>query len=82
MTGNGAVIFRFYRGKPLQKQGRGFSLRELEEAKVDPVNARRLGIYVDFRRRTKHERNLKILKELFEKSAKKVAPAMVGAETR
>jgi ribosomal protein L13E len=45
------------------RKGRGFSLKELEEAKLDLKEALRYGIPVDKRRKTKHERNVKVLRE-------------------
>ena len=49
-------------------------MKELKEAKVALSVMRNLGIQIDYRRRTAHEPNLTILRELLEKSTKKVAP--------
>jgi len=43
--------------------GRGFSRDELKEAGVDSKQALRLTIPVDLRRKTKHEENVKVLKQ-------------------
>jgi large subunit ribosomal protein L13e len=45
------------------KEGRGFSRGELKEAKIDVKQAPKLGIPVDLRRKTKHEENVKRLKQ-------------------
>lgn len=45
------------------KEGRGFSRGELKEAGVDLKHALKLGIPIDLRRKTKHEENVKTLKQ-------------------
>jgi large subunit ribosomal protein L13e len=45
------------------KEGRGFSRGELREAGIDIKRAPKLGIPVDSRRKTKHEENVKRLKQ-------------------
>jgi large subunit ribosomal protein L13e len=46
------------------RRGKGFSLAELREAGLSPVEARRLGIPVDKRRRSKHNHNVEILRKI------------------
>ena len=50
-----------------KRVGRGFSIGELKEAGLTLNDAKRLGIYIDKRRRSTHEENVKILKELIKK---------------
>ena len=45
------------------RKGRGFSLGELKEAGLTPSMAKKLGIYVDKRRKTVHPWNVEALKE-------------------
>jgi large subunit ribosomal protein L13e len=45
------------------KGGRGFSRGELREAGIDVKRALKLGVPVDSRRKTKHEENVKRLKQ-------------------
>lgn len=55
---------------PGTRQGRGFSLGELRMAGLSPSEAKRLGIYVDKRRKSVHEWNVKALREYLEKLRK------------
>jgi large subunit ribosomal protein L13e len=45
------------------KGGRGFSRGELREVGIDIKRALKLGISVDVRRKTRHEENVKRLKQ-------------------
>jgi len=45
------------------KEGRGFSRGELKEAGVNLKHALKLEIPIDLRRKTKHEENVKMLKQ-------------------
>jgi len=47
-----------------RRVGKGFSLGELREAGLTPADAKRLGIYVDKRRKSVHPWNVEILKKL------------------
>lgn len=50
------------------RKGRGFSRGELMEAGVDSRRALRLGIPIDPRRKTKHQENVKRLKQHLQSS--------------
>jgi len=52
---------------PGVRRGRGFSLGELERAGLTAKEARRLGIYVDKRRRSVHDWNVRALKDYLSK---------------
>ncbi len=52
---------------PGLREGRGFSLGEIKEAGLTPEKARRLGIYIDKRRKSVYEWNVKALREFIEK---------------
>lgn len=45
------------------RKGRGFSREELKKAGIDPKTALKLGISVDLRRKTLHEKNIDLLKQ-------------------
>ena len=51
------------RKKGKTRKGKGFSRGELREAELDSKQALKLGIPIDLRRKTKHEENVKILKQ-------------------
>ena len=55
------------------RAARGFSTEELKKAKFDIRIAKRIGIKVDFRRKTAYEDNIRLLKErLAQEKTKKV----------
>ncbi|MEM0380979.1 MAG: 50S ribosomal protein L13e [Desulfurococcaceae archaeon] len=49
------------------RNGRGFSIGELQAIGLNYETAKRLGLKIDKRRRSVHEWNIKILKEYLEK---------------
>jgi len=55
-----------------KREGRGFSLKEIKEAKIDIQRARKLGFLVDRRRKTIYEENIQKLKELLMPVKKKL----------
>ncbi len=55
---------------PKWRKGRGFSLPELKEAGITLDVAKKLRIYVDKRRRSKHKENVEYLKKLLEEFSK------------
>ncbi len=52
------------------RRGRGFSLGELKEAGLTVSMAKKLGIYVDKRRKSVHPWNVEALKEYLKKIGK------------
>jgi len=51
------------------RRGKGFSRGELREAGIDFQTALRLRIRIDQRRKTKHEENVKALKQYLQKKS-------------
>lgn len=56
------IVYR----KNRTRKAKGFSRAELKEADIDAKSAIKLGLPVDPRRRSKHEENVKVLKQYFE----------------
>ena len=56
------------------REGKGFSVGELKEARVDSTQALNSGIAVDLRRKTKREENIQLLKEYFQSLSPKEKP--------
>ncbi len=63
-----------------QKPGRGFSPNELAKAGVNRLQARQMGLPVDYRRRTAHEDNIASLKS-HAKTAVQAKPAAAKKTT-
>lgn len=61
-----AVKPAVYKKRGKQRIGKGFSIGELKEAKLNIKKALKLGVPVDPRRRTIHEGNVKALSDLLE----------------
>ena len=57
-----------------QRGGRGFSFEELKKAGLNPVEARKLEIPVDKRRKTAHDQNVETIKAYAEKKKAEVKP--------
>ncbi|UCE38044.1 MAG: ribosomal protein L13e [Thermoplasmata archaeon] len=53
------------------RSARGFSTLELKKARIDVRIAKRLGLRVDFRRKTAYDENIKLIKEKLEDEKKK-----------
>lgn len=70
MSAPKAYVHRFINGKFKKREGRGFSLGELKEAGITKDLARKLGIYIDERRRSVHEENVQALKKFLSSLSK------------
>jgi len=64
------IVYKPGTGGLRTRKGRGFSLGELREAGLDPNTARKLGIYVDRRRKSIHKENVEALKKYLEELRK------------
>ncbi|MEM3786830.1 MAG: ribosomal protein L13e [Nitrososphaeria archaeon] len=56
------IVFSPIYNKP--REGRGFSLKEIEEAGLSILLAKKLNIPIDRRRKSSHKKNVRVLKEL------------------
>jgi len=64
------------------KEGKGFSQRELKSAGLSLQEARKLGVAVDARRRSKYEENVTVLLDLKAKALKAEEERKKAAERR
>jgi ribosomal protein L13E len=63
-----AVVHRTFNLSRKIRVGYGFSIREIQAAGIDVTKARKLGIYVDTRRRSAHSENTEALKAALTKA--------------
>ncbi|MEM5821111.1 MAG: ribosomal protein L13e [Candidatus Aenigmatarchaeota archaeon] len=56
--------------KGRKREARGFSKEELKAVNLSIAEARKLGLYVDERRKSAYEENVKALKDFLEKIKK------------
>jgi large subunit ribosomal protein L13e len=57
-----------------QRSGRGFSRDEIEKAGLNSTEAAKLGLPVDFRRKTAHDENVEVVKAYVEKAKAEAKP--------
>ncbi|MEM1985170.1 MAG: ribosomal protein L13e [Nitrososphaeria archaeon] len=62
------IVFSPIYNKP--REGRGFSLKEIEEARLSFQLAKKLNIPIDRRRKSSHKENVQKLIELVSKNSK------------
>ncbi len=60
------IVYKPGTGGLKTRKGRGFSIGELREAGIDLNTAKKLGIYVDRRRKSVHKENVEALKKYLE----------------
>lgn len=59
-----AEVYKPGSGKRDKRMGRGFSLGELKEAGLTIRDAKKMGIYIDERRKTVHPQNVERLRKI------------------
>jgi len=69
-------------GRIIEREGKGFSLNELREARITIDQAKRLGIYIDRRRRSCRRENVEALKMLLRALSEAVGRAPGRARER
>ena len=60
------IVYKPGTGRLRARKGRGFSLGEIQAVGLTVERARKLGIYVDTRRRSVHKENVEALKKYLE----------------
>lgn len=73
MAGHPPVVKRYVKGVVRIRRGRGFSVKEIKESGLGLDLAKRMGIYIDFRRRSSHQENVRYLKALAKRFGKEKA---------
>ncbi|AOL17124.1 50S ribosomal protein L13e [Sulfolobus sp. A20] len=58
--------FEYKNDRKVYRVGKGFSVGEIVKAGLTIEKARKLGIYVDIRRKSVHEENIQMLKKFIE----------------
>ena len=59
-----------------QRNGKGFSLHEIEKAGLNTADARKIGLPVDLRRKTTHEENVEAVKAYAKMAKVKTKPKL------
>jgi large subunit ribosomal protein L13e len=65
-----------------EREGKGFSPDELKEAGLNAADARKLGIRVDRKRKSKHEENINTLKAHAAKAKTQAKPKPAAESTK